>query len=222
MREPPDRGDERVPMSRLVIASGNAGKLREFQRLLSPLGIDVVAQAALGIPDADEPHVTFVENALAKARHASARAKLPALADDSGICVRALGGAPGVQSARYAGEPRSDARNNAKLIAALAGIDDRRAHYACVLALVRHESDPEPIIAEGAWHGTIVDAPRGTGGFGYDPHFLDAASGLTAAELPLERKNELSHRGKAIRALIARLAAEPDDPGSDETRDGLR
>jgi XTP/dITP diphosphohydrolase len=223
VRESPDRGNERaLPMSRLVIASGNAGKLREFQRLLSPLGIDVVNQAALGIPEAVEPHVTFVENALAKARHASAHARLPALADDSGICVRALGGAPGVQSARYAGEPRSDARNNAKLIAALAGVEDRRAHYACVLALVRHASDPEPILAEGAWHGTIVDAPRGTGGFGYDPHFLDASCGLTAAELPLERKNELSHRGKAIRALIARLSAEPDDPCGNGTGDGLR
>jgi len=193
---------------RLVLASGNAGKLREFRRLLAPLGIDVVAQSALGIADADEPHVTFVENALAKARHASAHAKLPALADDSGICVRALAGAPGVQSARYAGEPKSDARNNAKLVAALAGVADRRAHYACVLTLVRHERDPEPIIAEGAWHGTVIDAPRGAGGFGYDPHFLDAATGLTAAELPLERKNELSHRGQAMRALIARLMTE--------------
>jgi len=234
VRESPDRGEKRaLPLTlsfslrRLVIASGNEGKLREFRRLLSPLGIDIVAQSALGIPEADEPHVTFVENALTKARHASAHAKLPALADDSGICVRALNGAPGVQSARYAGEPRSDARNNAKLIAALAGIADRHAHYACVLALVRHESDPEPIIAEGAWHGTIVDAPRGDGGFGYDPYFLDAASGLTAAELPLERKNELSHRGKAIRALIARLSLEPDGahgneaPGN-ETHNGLR
>ena len=122
--------------------------------------------------------------------------------------MRALAGAPGVQSARYAGEPKSDARNNAKLIAALDGIADRSAHYACVLALLRHEHDPEPIVAEGAWHGTIVDAPRGTGGFGYDPYFLDEATGLTAAELPLERKNELSHRGKAIRALIARLMVE--------------
>jgi XTP/dITP diphosphohydrolase len=199
----------RAGLRRLVLASGNPGKLREFRRLLAPLGIDVLAQSELGIVEAEEPHVTFVENALAKARHASAQARLPALADDSGICVRALGGAPGVQSARYAGEPKSDARNNARLIAALAGVADRSAHYACVLALLRHETDPEPIITEGAWHGTIVDAPRGTGGFGYDPHFLDAASGLTAAELPLERKNELSHRGKAIRALIARLAAEP-------------
>jgi XTP/dITP diphosphohydrolase len=197
-----------IRLSRLVLASGNPGKLREFRRLLAPVGIDVVAQSELGIGEAAEPHATFVENALAKARHASARTKLPALADDSGICVRALDGAPGVQSARYAGTPPSDARNNAKLIAALAGAADRGAHYACVLTLLRHEHDPEPIIAEGTWHGTIVDQARGEGGFGYDPHFLDATTGLTAAELPLERKNELSHRGKAMRALLARLAAE--------------
>jgi XTP/dITP diphosphohydrolase len=195
-------------ISRLVLASNNPGKLREFRRLLSPLRIDVIPQAGLGIPEADEPHVTFVENALAKARHASALARLPALADDSGICVRALAGAPGVQSARYAGEPRSDRRNNEKLVAALAGIADRDAHYTCVLALVRHAEDPEPILAEGAWHGRIVDAPRGTGGFGYDPHFLDVESGETGAEMPLERKNERSHRGRAMRALIARLEAE--------------
>jgi XTP/dITP diphosphohydrolase len=192
---------------RLVLASNNAGKLREFRRLLSPLSIEVIPQAELGIPEADEPHVTFVENALAKARHASALAGLPALADDSGICVRALGGAPGVQSARYAGEPKSDARNNAKLVAALQGVADRRAHYACLLVLVRHAADPEPIIAEGDWHGSIVDAPRGDSGFGYDPHFLDATTGLTAAELPLPQKNELSHRGRALRALIAKLSA---------------
>jgi XTP/dITP diphosphohydrolase len=192
---------------RLVLASGNEGKLREFVRLLAPLRIEVVAQAAIGIPEADEPHATFVENALAKARHASACAKLPALADDSGLCVAALGGAPGVISARYAGEPRSDARNNGKLVADLAGVTDRRAHYACALVLVRHPDDPEPVIAEGQWHGRIVDAPRGSGGFGYDPHFEDLATGLTGAELPLERKNELSHRGKAMRALIARLQA---------------
>jgi XTP/dITP diphosphohydrolase len=204
-------GEPLLLIPRLVLASNNAGKLREFHRLLAPLGIEVIAQSDLGIPEAEEPHGTFVENALAKARHASALAKLPALADDSGVCVRALGGAPGVASARYAGEPRSDVRNNAKLIAALAGIADRRAHYACVLTLLLHDADPEPVIVEGAWHGTIVDVPRGTGGFGYDPYFLDAATGLTAAELPLERKNELSHRGKAIRALIARLAQEAGD-----------
>jgi XTP/dITP diphosphohydrolase len=192
-------------LERLVLASNNAGKLREFRRLLAPLAIDVVPQAELGIPEADEPHVTFVENALAKARHASAHARLPALADDSGVCVAALAGAPGVQSARYAGEPKSDARNNRKLVAALQGVADRRAHYYCVLVLVRHADDPEPLIAEGIWHGTIIDAPRGDGGFGYDPHFLDADTGLTGAELPLTRKNELSHRGKAMRALLARL-----------------
>jgi XTP/dITP diphosphohydrolase len=211
-----------IALRRLVLASGNAGKLREFRRLLAPLGIDVVAQSELGITDADEPHVTFVENALAKARHASAHAQLPALADDSGICVRALAGAPGVQSARYAGEPKSDARNNAKLIAALADVADRSAHYACVLALVRHERDPEPIIAEGAWHGTVIDVPRGAGGFGYDPHFLDAATGLTAAELPLERKNELSHRGKAMRALIARLMTESESEVPEREGDAVR
>jgi XTP/dITP diphosphohydrolase len=205
-------------LSRLVLASGNAGKLREFRRLLAPLGIDVIAQAELGIEEADEPHASFVENAIAKARHASARANLPALADDSGICVRALGGAPGVLSARYAGEPKSDARNNAKLIAALVAVADRRAHYACVLALMRHAEDPEPVITEGAWHGTIIDAPRGTGGFGYDPLFLDVETGLTGAELPLERKNELSHRGKAIRALIARLGR--DDELSESAKEG--
>ncbi len=195
-------------MDKLVLASGNEGKLREMRRLLSPLGIEVVPQGELGIPDADEPHCTFVENALAKARHASALSGLPALSDDSGVCVAALGGAPGVHSARYAGEPKSDARNNEKLVAALAGIADRRAHYACVLVLVRHPEDPEPIIAEGRWHGVIVDAPRGSGGFGYDPHFEDLATGMTGAELPLARKNELSHRGQAMRVLIERLRTE--------------
>jgi XTP/dITP diphosphohydrolase len=190
---------------RLVLASGNAGKLREFRRLLTPLGIELVAQGELGIAEAAEPHHTFVENALAKARHASHLARLPALADDSGICVDALDGAPGVQSARFAGEPVSDTRNNAKLVEQLAGAADRRAHYYCMLALMRHGNDPEPILADGRWDGTIIDLPRGNGGFGYDPHFLDAETGLTGAELPLERKNELSHRGKAIRSLVARL-----------------
>jgi XTP/dITP diphosphohydrolase len=194
-------------ISRLVLASGNEGKLREFRRLLAPRGLDVVAQTELGIPEAEEPHPTFIENALDKARHASAFARLPALADDSGVCVAALDGAPGVYSARYAGQPPSDDRNNAKLVAALHGVADRRAHYYCVLVLVRHAADPEPLIAEGVWHGTIIDQPRGSGGFGYDPHFRDDATGLTGAELPLERKNELSHRGQAIRALLVRLDA---------------
>jgi XTP/dITP diphosphohydrolase len=191
--------------ARLVLASSNAGKLREFRRLLEPLGLEVAPQGDLGVPDADEPHPTFIENALAKARHASAQSGLPALADDSGVCVDALGGAPGVRSARYAGEPKSDARNNAALVSALAGVADRRAHYYCVLVLVRGAGDPQPIIAEGIWHGTIVDVPRGEGGFGYDPHFRDDITGLTGAELPLARKNALSHRGKAMRRLIARL-----------------
>lgn len=192
-------------LRRLVLASNNAGKLREFRRLLSPLGIEVIAQSDLAIPEADEPFATFVENALAKARHASRAAQLPALADDSGVCVQALGGAPGVLSARYAGEPKSDARNNAKLIADLAGVDDRRAHYYCMLVLVRHADDPEPILAEGRWDGIIIDEPRGTGGFGYDAYFQDAQTGRTGAELALEIKNEVSHRGKAMRTLIARL-----------------
>lgn len=196
-------------MQELVLASNNPGKLREFKRLLEPLGIVVLAQSALGIPESAEPHLTFIENALAKARHASQRSSLPALADDSGICVDALGGAPGVLSARYAGEPKSDARNNARLIADLAGIARREAHYACVLVLVRHAADPEPMIAEGIWDGVVIDTPRGTGGFGYDPHFLDPKHGLTGAEFPLEQKNEISHRGKAMRLLIERLRQQP-------------
>lgn len=192
-------------IEQLVLASGNAGKLREFRELLAPLHIDVIAQSELRIPEAPEPHLTFVENALAKARHASAHAKLPALADDSGVCVDALGGAPGVQSARYGGEPRSDARNNDKLVAALRGVVDRRAHYTCVLVLVRHPDDPEPLIAEGRWYGRIVDAPRGSGGFGYDPHFEIEGTSLTGAEMPLERKNDISHRGRALRALLVQL-----------------
>ena len=199
-------------IERLVLASGNAGKLREFRRLLEPLGIAVVPQAELGIAETDEPHVTFVENALAKARHASAQSGLPALADDSGICVDALEGAPGVHSARYAGPPKSDARNNAQLVAALQGVADRRAHYYCVLVLVRRADDPEPILAEGRWDGRIVDVARGRGGFGYDPHFEDLATGLTGAELPLAQKNALSHRGQAMRALIDKLRAQ--SPGA--------
>ena len=198
-------------ITRLVLASQNAGKLREFQRLLTPIGIDVIPQSELGIAEADEPFMTFIENALAKARHASAASGLPALADDSGICVAALAGAPGVLSARYAGEPKSDVRNNVALIDALRGVTDRRAHYYCVLVLVRHAQDPQPLIAEGVWHGVVVDTPRGSGGFGYDPHFQDIDSGLTGAELPLAKKNEISHRGKAMRRLMARLRDESHD-----------
>lgn len=192
-------------MKQLVLASNNAGKLREFSQLLAPLKIEVIPQAKLGIPEAEEPHATFIENALAKARHASRASGLPALADDSGLCVAALSGAPGVHSARFGGEPKSDARNNEKLLAALESQSDRRAHYVCVLVLVRHPDDPQPLIAEGEWHGRILDAPRGEGGFGYDPLFLDERTGLTAAQLPAEDKNRISHRGQAMAQCLERL-----------------
>ncbi|MDQ7988858.1 MAG: RdgB/HAM1 family non-canonical purine NTP pyrophosphatase [Candidatus Dactylopiibacterium sp.] len=192
-------------MKDLVLASHNAGKLREFQTLLAPLGWRVIPQAELGVPEAPEPHCTFVENALAKARHASEHSGLPALADDSGICVHALGGAPGVHSARFAGEPKSDARNNALLLEKLAGQADRRAHYVCVLVMVRAADDPQPLIAEGEWHGEVAEAPRGEGGFGYDPYFLLPELGQTAGELDAALKNALSHRGAACRRLIERL-----------------
>lgn len=194
-------------MKRIVLASNNAGKLREFAQLLAPLDFEVLPQAALNIAEAEEPHCSFVENALAKARHASRLSGLPALADDSGLCVSALQGAPGVHSARYAGEPKSDARNNARLLDELTGQTDRRAHYVCVLVLLRHAEDPQPLIAEGEWHGEILAAARGEGGFGYDPLFLAPETGLTAAELDAARKNRLSHRGKAMAQLIARLRA---------------
>ncbi len=189
----------------LVLASDNRGKLAEFAQLLAPLGFALKAQGELGIPEADEPHASFVENALAKARHASRLSGLPALADDSGICVPALGGAPGVYSARYAGEPKSDAANNAKLVRELAAQTDKSAYYYCVLVYLRHADDPQPVIAEGRWDGELVSEPRGAGGFGYDPHFLVRDLGMTAAELPAEEKNRLSHRGQALRALIGKL-----------------
>ena len=192
-------------MNKLVLASGNAGKIREIAQLLAPLAIEVIPQTSLGIDEAEEPHDTFIENALAKARHAALRSGLPALADDSGICVAALGGEPGVHSARYAGEPKSDARNNEKLLAALDTATDRRAHYCCVMVLIRHGADPQPLIAEGEWHGEILRSPRGDGGFGYDPLFLVPELGLTGAQLPLERKNAISHRGRALAQLLERM-----------------
>jgi XTP/dITP diphosphohydrolase len=194
-------------MKKLVIASNNQGKLREFQHMLAPLGIEVLTQAQLGISEAEEPHCTFVENALAKARHVSRASGLPALADDSGICVDALGGAPGVLSARYAGEPKSDRRNNDKLLQALQGITDRRAHYYCVLVLVRYADDPQPIIAEGEWHGEISQEVRGDGGFGYDPMFWLPELGKMSAELSHDEKAQLSHRAKALKILLQRLRA---------------
>lgn len=194
-----------IEISKLVIATGNPKKLKEFERLLAPLGIEVVAQSAFNVPEAPEPHCTFLENALAKARNAARHTGLPALADDSGICVHALGGNPGVNSAYYAGEHKSDADNNAKLIKDLRGVNDRSAHYTAVLALVLTEHDPEPIIAEGRWYGEIIDVPRGSGGFGYDAYFLDAELGLTGAEMPLDQKGARSHRGKALAKLLAEL-----------------
>ncbi len=192
-------------MKKVVIASNNAGKLREIQEILAPLEIEAMPQGAFGVPECPEPHVTFIENCLAKARHASAHTGLPALADDSGICVDALNGAPGVYSARFAGEPKSDERNNQKLITTLQGESNRKAHYYCVMVYVRYPDDPQPILAEGSWHGEIIDTPRGAGGFGYDPYFLLPAFGRTGAELSAVEKNGISHRGQALRALVERL-----------------
>ena len=194
-----------MTIERLVLASNNAGKLRELSAMLAPLGIEVVTQGSLGVSEAEEPHMTFVENALAKARHAARETGLPALADDSGLCVRALGGKPGVLSARYAGEPKSDLANNAKLIADLHGVDDRRAHFYSVIVLVRSADDPQPLIADGEWHGEIIAQARGDGGFGYDPHFFVPSLEQTAAELAPELKNTLSHRAAAMRHLLDRL-----------------
>lgn len=195
-------------INKIVLASSNDGKIREFQALLAPLAWQVIAQSNLNVSDAEEPHVTFIENALAKARHAAQYTGLPALADDSGLCVRALQGAPGVHSARFAGEPRSDERNNSLLIERLQGQIDRRAHYVCVLVFVRHAQDPQPIIVEGEWHGEIATAPRGKNGFGYDPYFWLSDYAQTSAELSVEIKNRLSHRGIACQKLLQRLRDE--------------
>jgi XTP/dITP diphosphohydrolase len=196
---------------KLVLASGNPGKLREIGALLAPLSIEVLPQSQLGIGEAEEPHHTFLENALAKARHASRAACLPALADDSGLCVEALGGEPGVHSAYYAGREGSreerDARNNDKLLSLLQ--DFRAAYYACILVLVRHANDPLPIVAEGIWRGEIAVQPRGANGFGYDPLFLLPGLGRTAAEVEPREKNRISHRGQALARLLELLR----DPG---------
>ena len=196
-------------MKQLVLASGNPGKLREFAALLAQFDFEVLPQSAFNVPEADEPHCTFVENALAKARHAARLTGLPSLADDSGICVSALDGAPGVYSAHYAGEPKLDARNNEKLIAALRGQADRRAHYVAVLVLLRHADDPQPLIAQGEWHGEIIDLPRGDGGFGYDPYFYVPEFGMTAAQMSAMDKNRVSHRGKALAQLLTQLGTTP-------------
>ena len=195
-------------MKTLVLASGNAGKLSELRAMLADLPLAIVPQRELGVDDVPETGTTFVENALIKARHASRVTGLPALADDSGLIVDALGGAPGLYSARYAGSPTDDGANNAKLLQALDGLPEsqRAARFYAVIVLLRHADDPQPLIAEGSWEGRILDAPRGDHGFGYNPVFLDPTQGLTAAELPPEQKNRISHRALALQALRERLA----------------
>ena len=193
---------------KLVLASNNAKKLKELREILTPHGWELIPQGQLGVTEAEEPHCTFVENALAKARHAALATGLPALADDSGLCVNALGGQPGVQSARYAGEPKSDARNNEKLLAALSKHNERSAHFVSLIVFVRHADDPQPIIAEGEWHGEILPAARGTAGFGYDPLFYIRELDQTAAEMDASEKNRRSHRGQALAQLLERLQAQ--------------
>ncbi len=192
-------------MLKIVLASNNKGKLREFGAMLAPLSIEIHPQGEFHVSEAEEPYGTFLENCLAKARHAARSTGLPAIADDSGICVDALGGAPGVLSARFAGEPKSDARNNEKLVESLKGQDNRRAHYTCVLVAVRHADDPEPIIAEGRWYGEVADTPQGEGGFGYDPYFYLPQYGKTAAQLTADEKNAVSHRGVALKKLVEEM-----------------
>lgn len=195
---------------RVVVATGNAGKVRELSAALAPLQLELVTQADLGIDPIPETASTFVENALAKARHAASVSGLPAIADDSGLVVNALGGAPGIRSARYAGEAATDAdtdaQNNAKLLAALEGVEDRTAYFTCSLVYLASEDDPSPVIATARWYGLIVDSPSGDNGFGYDPHFHVPSLGRTAAELPLTDKNRLSHRGQACRQLLDLLS----------------
>ena len=185
-----------------LLASNNDGKRKEFAALLEPIGISLISQGELAIPEAPEPYLTFLENALAKARHAARLSGLPSLADDSGLCVDALGGAPGVHSARYAGEPKSDTRNNALLLERMSGMADRCAAFVCTLVLVRHAEDPDPIVAQGRWLGSIVQKPSGSGGFGYDPLFWINELSCTSADLSSQQKNSLSHRAQAMRRLL--------------------
>ena len=191
---------------RVVLASGNRGKLAEFDRLLGPLGFDLVSQGELGITPGPETASTFIENALEKARFASRQAGLPAIADDSGLVVNALAGAPGIRSARYAGANAGAQANNAKLLTELAGASDRRAHFYCALVMLQRPEDPAPLLAVGRWSGEILESPRGTEGFGYDPLFFVPERGCSAAELEPKEKNRLSHRGQAVRALCEQLA----------------
>lgn len=189
----------------IVIATSNAKKLIEIQSILNDMSVEILPQSHFKIEASVEPFHTFVENALIKARHASRLSKLPAIADDSGICVDALDGKPGVLSARYAGEPSSDEKNNEKLLKSLENESNRKAHYICVIVFIKHEMDPEPVIAEGIWHGEILRVPRGSGGFGYDPLFLDHMTEKAVAELPSDIKNRISHRGQALQKLKLKL-----------------
>lgn len=194
-----------IGSEKIVLASNNQGKVNEFSRLLAPLGLQILPQGSLQIPAAEEPFMTFVENALAKARHASLASGLPALADDSGICVTALNDAPGIFSARYAGENASDQANNQRLVHDLQGIANRSARYVCALVLIKHPKDPEPIIVTAQWHGEVIDDARGHGGFGYDCHFYLPSFEKTVAEISMELKNILSHRALATEQLIQAL-----------------
>ncbi|HSR01227.1 MAG TPA: RdgB/HAM1 family non-canonical purine NTP pyrophosphatase [Methylophilaceae bacterium] len=189
-------------LKKLVIASGNQGKLKEIQAILAPLNIEVFPQSEFNVSEAEEPHCTFIENALAKARHASKVTSLPAIADDSGLCIEALNGEPGVQSAYFAGKPSNDKKNNVHLINTLKRQENRFAYYYCCLVLVRRHDDPQPLIAEGIWQGSILKKPRGKNGFGYDPLFLDSMTGKSGAELEPEIKNKVSHRGQALRKML--------------------
>lgn len=189
----------------LVLASNNQGKLREFRAMFADAGVEIINQGALGVESCPEPYDTFIENCLAKARHAARVTGKPAMADDSGVCVDALGGQPGVHSARFAGEPKSDEANNALLVKKLQGVANRRAHYTCVLVAVRSADDPEPLIADARWFGEIQDTPAGAGGFGYDPYFYLPEFGKTVAELTAEEKNRVSHRGQALVKLRAKI-----------------
>jgi XTP/dITP diphosphohydrolase len=185
-----------------LLASNNEGKRKEFSALLETVGISLISQGELDIPEAPEPYLTFLENALGKARHAAKLSGLPSLADDSGLCVGALGGAPGVHSARFAGDPKSDTRNNSLLLERMTGIQERQATFVCTLVFVRHAEDPDPIVAQGRWNGIIVDKASGQGGFGYDPVFWIEDMACTAADLSPEQKNLISHRAQALRRLL--------------------
>ena len=202
---------------KVVLASNNVKKLQELKQILQPFGWQLIPQAQLGVPECEEPHYTFVENALTKARHASYATGLPALADDSGLCVEALGGLPGVHSARFAGEPKSDTRNNQKLLKDLGDNSNRKGRFVAVIVFIRHANDPQPIIAEGEWHGDIMKEERGTGGFGYDPLFLVPELGVSSAELASDEKNRRSHRGQALMQLVKRLQLSFNDTFSTDT-----